>query len=98
MTILASGIAQVRHNARLLAAAGLDADTIIAQMNDTAALYSESLACGEAGRQIRAEAFFVEENADVELGDSDREIARMLHILAYNLHMTRCGAAVKPVR
>lgn len=96
--ILTDGIAQVRQNARLLAAVGLDAEQIIAQMNQTNALFSSSFACSEAARDIRLEAEIVAQDASEELGDSDREIARMLRILARNLHMIRYGEAVEPVR
>lgn len=98
MNILDTAIAQVRTNARLLMAAGLDAEETVAKMQETASLYSEALACGEVGRQIRAEAHVIAENADVDLGDSDREIARMLCIVAYNLHMIRAEGEPEPVR
>lgn len=98
MTILASGITQVRSNARLLAAVGLDAERIIAQMNQTNNLFGASLACSEAARDIRSEAEIVAQDAAEELGDSDREIARMLRILVRNLHMIRYGGAVETVR
>lgn len=98
MNILDTAIAQVRTNARLLMAAGLDAEETVAKMQETASLYSEALACGEVGRRIRAEAHVIAENADVDLGDSDREIARMLCIVAYNLHMIRVEGETEPVR
>lgn len=99
MTILATAIAQIQQNTRLLAAVGLDAEKIIARMNDTAALYSDTIACSEAGRQIAMEAEIVEQTAHEELGDSDREIGRMLRIVARNLNgVIRYGQEPLPVR
>lgn len=98
METLATATAHILRNARLLAAVGLNAEKIVTQMKDTAALYSDTLAYGEAGRTIRAEAEIIEQVAHEELSDSDREIARMLRTLARNLHMIRYNAETEAVR
>lgn len=87
MTILTNAMTHIRHNAQLLAVAGLDAEEIVQQLRDTTALYSDTFACGEAGRTIALEAQSWRDSAEAESSDSQREIARLLGILASNLRM-----------
>lgn len=85
MTILTAAMTHIRHNDVLLAAIGLNAEEMVQQLRDDTALYSDTFACGEVARKIALEAQHTEESADPELGDSQREIARMLRILSHNL-------------
>lgn len=99
MTILTAAMTHIRHNAALITAVGLDPEAMIQEMRDTTALYSDTFACGEAGRKLRMEAQLAEETAHEEFGDGQRAIARLLGIVAHNLNgRIRYGQEPNPVR
>lgn len=84
-TILSTAMTHIRHNHMLLKAVGLNPDAVIQELRDNTALFSDTFACSEAGRKLRTEADYAEEQAHEEFGDAQREIARLLRIVAANL-------------
>lgn len=99
MTILDAAANYVNHHAMLIKAVDLDPEALIVEMHETAALYGETLACGEVGRKLRAEAHIAEQGADEEFGDAQRAIARLLGQVAANLNgRIRYGHEPDPVR
>ena len=99
MTILANAMTHIRINRMLIRAVGVDVDELINEMQETAALFSDAFACGEVARKLRTEAEFAAEQAHEEFGDAQREIARLLRLVAYNLSARiRYEQAPDPVR